>query len=430
MDPLTPVPVSLVAEKSKTLPKITLAINQLKKEIDKERGDRPACPDAVVKCLLQYPEPKAEAVKFRSVLDALDAISGSGECEECLFRALEKDALARFLVSNQRQFVYSIRDVAKAVGTDGLMMALSSLKNDDAARFFIQHPKQFVSTLSEIAKAVATENTHKDWLREMDYPFYRYASQLETFSAGKKLASSLGATSGDAEACLGFAYALDHIGAEKAAVIYKNFGIEYFGRYSNPQLEELYAHVGHKSAKPVLLAVYSKCDPHSSLFSEKDLVPLKKYYDVLIVEAGKESEFYGKLRSISSQYGKINALLICAHASSSEIVLGIPRLVHADETTLDFRDAKKFASVSDCFTTIPTVVLDCCHSGKDCASIGESLSRSWGAHLFAPELSDFVSSYVLDSSGRLSGVSYYSGHLHEFLGGIPAFLGNRPDSSQ
>jgi hypothetical protein len=239
------------------------------------------------------------------------------------------------------------------------------------------------------------------------YEFIELAVRyIDHYPKAQKLASSLGIPKSSVEVCANFAYAISTIGEEKTKLLNRRFGIEYFGRYSKAQLEDM----GNKVAngKPVLLAVFSKDDPPGAFYRVGgQLESLMKYYNVVIVEVNSDTEVYSRIREMSGAYGKIDTMLIAGHGSPEKIMLGKPPSGPArDEDTLDLMDGSKLASVRQYFVDKPTVILESCSTGKDEKSIGALLSRIWGARLFAPTVPSSESKYELEKDGKIKNVTY------------------------
>ncbi|MBN2121921.1 hypothetical protein JW721_02600 [Candidatus Micrarchaeota archaeon] len=235
----------------------------------------------------------------------------------------------------------------------------------------------------------------------------------DKWEEGRDLAFSAGITFEDREVFINFAYAKETIGAQKTRAIYREYGIEYFARYSKKELESLYEHIGEKEDnRPLLLIANNKSDRNGGFYG--DMVtrsPLTgggkhNKYNVIIFEAETEGEFYEKARKFGEKYFGISVLIIGGHGRADSIALGPG---DSEENKLDLSDIEELKKLHGLFAENPRVILDSCSTGANEKAIGAAISSAWGAYLFAPAVPTYVEEFVLNNDGSISGVLYAEG---------------------
>jgi hypothetical protein len=224
------------------------------------------------------------------------------------------------------------------------------------------------------------------------------------WEAGRKLAREAGVKIEDREVFINFAYAKATIGSEAAIAIHKEYGIEYFARYSKEELESLYNHISEwVDERPLLLMAYNKCDGlnvfyDAEEFGVRDELVEKGHYNIIFVEAEDEREFYEKAEKFGEKYNGISSLLVAGHGTEGTIRLGPGE---TEERFLDLSDEEEIARLSPLFAEKPQVILASCATGKGKNSIGAQISRSWGAELHASEVPTVINSFKLDKQGKI-----------------------------
>jgi hypothetical protein len=237
-----------------------------------------------------------------------------------------------------------------------------------------------------------------------------------------------------AEDFLNYGYALEVLGKKKTSALEKKAGIQMFLRYPPWLLDSAYATLQspHCTNKPLLLLVTSSVDWNGALYNS-DWLPkiLSEHYRILIAEAGSVGEFCYRINAISSRYGRISALVLHAHGDPEGILLdtkassfehGMLTYTLFSTKEMTSHAKRRLSKLARCFTDTPTVVLNSCSTGyfhRIENPIGAMLSRVWNARLFAPSAPSSVSALVVDSTGLISDVEFYSAVSQEFVGGIP-----------
>ncbi len=285
-------------------------------------------------------------------------------------------------------------------------------------------------------------NTSMSWMPSEKLP--DFILMLATFYSGaEKLVASLGAEHTDPEVCLNFAYGIATIGSKKTQALYRNFGMEYFMRYTKDTLEALHSNIDPKSStKPLLLVAFNKNDPNSIFYREGSrLFPLTKHYCLVIVEVGSEAAFYDRMHSISKRYGKIGTLIIGGHGAPDRILLGKLGVATVEEfealppikknsleerRMLDLTDLEELKKLRSSFTEKPIVLLVSCSTGKSEAAIGGIISDAWGATLYAPAENFSRTKYLLSPEGRITDVEYNVESTQFLQGKITRSLLDKP----
>lgn len=142
---------------------------------------------------------------------------------------------------------------------------------------------------------------------------------------GMEAAKAAGVKGEDREVFMNFAYALEKVGREKAIALHREFGIEYFARYSKAELEGMYKEVGKEaSLEKVVLVAYAKYDEKMEMYAEKSW---RKYLardgaKVIFFEAGDEEEFYDIAKRMSERYLVIEEMMIAGERIGDSTRLG------------------------------------------------------------------------------------------------------------
>ncbi len=354
----------------------------------------------------------------RLLLDSFKSIKHSSGGDDIRTRdratnAFEELAeIAGLFVRYPNEFVEISKSAARLTGY--VFKAFQDPRPDKGiVRLFLQNPQAVVDAfrkIREYAKEAFPLFAPLESAGKAPTPPYEFIElvvrYIDHYPKAQKLASSLGIPKSSVEVCANFAYGIATIGEEKTKLLNRKFGIEYFGRYSKKQLEDMSNKVAN--SKPVLLAVFSKSDPPGAFYRVGgQLESLMKYYNVVVVEVNSDKEVYARIKEMSGDYGKIDTMLIAGHGSPDRILLGKPPLSPLrDENTLDLTDGPKLAAVKQYFVDKPTVILESCSTGQDEKSIGALLSRVWGADLFAPTVPSSLSTYDLEKNGKIRNVTY------------------------
>jgi hypothetical protein len=235
----------------------------------------------------------------------------------------------------------------------------------------------------------------------------------DKWEEGRDLAFSAGIKFDDREVFMNFAYAKETIGAQKTRAIYREYGIEYFARYSKKELESLYEHIGEKEDnRPLLLIGNNKSDYNGGFYADMETRTLltergkHNKYNVIIFEAETEEEFYEKATKFGEKYFGISVLIIGGHGSANSITLGPG---DSEENQLDLSDIKELKKLHGLFAENPIIILDSCSTGANEKAIGAHISEVWGAYLFAPAVPTYVDEFVLNNDGSIMDVLYAKG---------------------
>lgn len=257
---------------------------------------------------------------------------------------------------------------------------------DSAIMLLEQDPLEFAATYG-----IATLSAYKGSWKE-----------------GRALARASGVRIEDREVFLNFAYAKNVIGEGKTRAIHEKFGIEYFRRYSEEELENLYNHtVENADHRPLLLIAYNKYDDNGVFYKGIDArAPLIKEgkYNVIIFEAESEYEFYEMAGKFAEEYFGISALSISGHGQAGSIQLGPGG---GEENFLDLLDAGALGKLHGLFAEGAIVILDSCLTGADEKAIGALNSRVWGTMLVAPKVPSTLKEFIRDEEdGMITDARY------------------------
>lgn len=196
-------------------------------------------------------------------------------------------------------------------------------------------------------------------------------------------------------------YAIDEIGEDNTARLYRSCGIENFYRYSDDMLKTALRNLdpANDRDKPLLLVAFNKNDWNGAFYIEgRRLDALRKHYRIIIRETDNEDGFYNAVRGASRTHGRIDTLIIGGHGSPDSIRMG-----DSDEKgLLDLTDEAELATLRDAFVPKPTVALVSCSTGINDKAIGAAMSRIWNARLFAPKEPSRTTTYGFDSSDNLT----------------------------
>lgn len=308
-----------------------------------------------------------------------------------LYSLLCREAVSAFIAEDIRRAV----KLADAMAYTSIVRELDSLadiKKDELSRLLgmLEHPVKLS--------------------RELGIP--TLAAYKNKWGEGKKLAREAGISIEDKEVFINFAYAESTIGKKKTLALHREFGIEYFARYTKNELENLYEHAGEREdARPLLLVAYPKSDGTKVFYGRHELrgqLLEKGHYNVIFFEAETEQEFYAQARKFGEKYFGISALMIGAHGTSDSMELG-PR--EGDERYLDFTDEKEMGQLRGLFAENPLVILDSCSTGANGKGIAAIISRLWGADLFAARQVTALKEIVLDGEGRIQGAVFFEGNI-------------------
>lgn len=229
----------------------------------------------------------------------------------------------------------------------------------------------------------------------------------ERWMEGWKLAREAGVGIEDREVFMNFAYGADLIGKGKVIALYREFGIEYFARYSKKELEGTYSLVGNsgRTGKPVLVIGNNKLDWNGAFYGDakrREGFIKKGYYDAFIFEAETEREFYAMLFKIRKMGGRISTGILGGHGEEGQITLG----PGGEEATLDLTDYRELERLKEVFVENPVIVLNSCSTGKDEDAMGALMSRTWNATLSAPRVPAAIWRYIVSKPGEVLGATY------------------------
>ncbi len=237
----------------------------------------------------------------------------------------------------------------------------------------------------------------------------------EDYERASALMASLGITRDDASSRLNFAYAIAAIGPGRTAALYRSLGIEYFMRYSQRMLEMTYDTLEQaRSDRPLLVVAFNKNDYNGAFYREGLLLdPLLRGYRPIVFETDSEGGIYSRLGELAGRYGRISTLVIGGHGEAGAIQLG-----DTSETgRIDLSDYDELVALRDFFASRPLIILVSCSTGESERSIGASISRALGAVVYAPAIPSSATTYNLDRSGYITGVTY-NVETRSFIDGI------------
>ncbi|MBN2121919.1 hypothetical protein JW721_02590 [Candidatus Micrarchaeota archaeon] len=237
------------------------------------------------------------------------------------------------------------------------------------------------------------------------------------WKAGRELAREAGVGIEDREVFINFAYAQDKIGREKTIAIHREFGIEYFARYSKEELESLYGQIGENGDdRPLLLVAYNKFDDIQAFYggakAREGLAGNGSYYNTIFIEAETEEQFYRKAKELGERYFGISALILGGHGTARDIRMGPGE---SEDNFIDLSDEKEMRALNGLFVGEPLIILESCLTAK---GIGPKISQLWGAELFAPSSHTYLEKLERDEQGKILNVVYKSGGTR-FLRGEP-----------
>jgi hypothetical protein len=229
---------------------------------------------------------------------------------------------------------------------------------------------------------------------------------VNSFDKGKSLAKELKADSSDPFVNLSFAYALETIGKARTIALFDRAGIEYFVRYTPATLVRVYKNINSikSQKKPLMLALFAKHDNNGAFIREgRELEKLTRYYHLIINEVESSNGFHLSIRRTPGQLHRPATYIIAGHGSPTDIRLG--RRIVAGYTLATY-NLDLIRRLKGSIGSLPTVILVSCSTGQNEYSIGNLISKTWDARLFAPVFPSSKTSYNLDKNGKITSVSY------------------------
>lgn len=298
-------------------------------------------------------------------------------------------------------------EVGESSARDTLTVALLSLK----PRMFNE---EYFGEMLDFAKAASKEKASEEWMsswrilgRLCESDPVLMEKTVKNFGKAGKLARELGLGS-EFETVVNLAYGMALLGEKKMLTLNKECGITHFMRYSKKTMDEVAKNLGKPKegeAKPVLLVIAGKADPKHELYErEGELEGLTRGYRLVVVEAGNENEFYGKMGKVAEEQGKIETLLVWATGKWDRIMLGDG----GEEASIGRGDREELGKLRDCFvrSEIPKAIIDVDNSGEWALNIASLLSREWQVVASAPSGEKTRTQYYFDLDGRIFQVNF------------------------
>jgi hypothetical protein len=322
--------------------------------------------------------------------------------------------MSRICGRRKRQFfsLLSNKDIADALHND----SGEALKLAEASCYsnILHHLGEYAEKGDTGSIAITILALESPFTLEGPYGMGPLPDYKDKWEEGRQLARAAGVAIDDREVFINFAYAKDKIGAEKTKALYKEYGIEYFARYSKKELENLYGHIGENADhRPLLLVAHNKYDFNGAFYhpSRKDRIrkPLiyGGHYNVIFFEAGSEYEFYELAKKFAGKYFGISAFMIGGHGNEGKIRLG-PEI--GEEAFLDLNDKSEMKLLENLFAEDALVILDSCSTGANEEAIGALISLLWGASLIAPKLPANIKIFLRSQDGAIEDARYDAEH--------------------
>ncbi len=147
------------------LPRIQLTFEQVKKEIDENRGSRPECPDAVIKAIIRSDDPHSKIREMKTALDSIAKAAGTGAWGA--FNSLSNDKLASLFIQDPQKLITAYGEIAKAAGT-GAGSAFNSLSNDEIAECFLDYCNKKITFNQFMTTILSSDNVAIELGRPLD----------------------------------------------------------------------------------------------------------------------------------------------------------------------------------------------------------------------------------------------------------------------
>jgi hypothetical protein len=209
----------------------------------------------------------------------------------------------------------------------------------------------------------------------------------------------------DASTRLNFAYAIAAIGEQRTAELHNRLGIDYFMRYSQRMLNEVYDTLqsDYTAGRPLIVIAFNKNDWNGAFYREGQLLdPLLRGYRPILFETDSEGGYYTRIKEIAGRYGLIGTMVVGGHGEAGAIQLGDV----SEQGRIDLSDHDELVALRGFFAPRPLIVLISCSTGESEKAIGGEISRDLGARVFAPVIPSSGTTYNLDRNGYISGVTY------------------------
>jgi len=192
-----------------------------------------------------------------------------------------------------------------------------------------------------------------------------------------------------------FSQATTEIGAPLIEKLYREFGIEYFGRYTGIGLSaanqaSLLRVIAANSLlendpKPVLLVATNQYD-HNGAFGYMGLYKYEDFqndFKILAVEGRSDKKLIQRILHVGTAHGKIKFLVLGGHGNPTRITLGKGPGAHR---AIDTRDKKLLRRIRPVLADNAKIILNSCKTGAWAnRGIGHCISKNCGAETFAPQ---------------------------------------------
>lgn len=233
------------------------------------------------------------------------------------------------------------------------------------------------------------------------------------YQRGRALAQRLIPGCRDPTIFLNFAYGIDTVGEQVVTGLYQNFGMRYFGRYSEEMLEQQHESIGGAERPPVLV-IFPHSDYNGAFYAEaRQFDRLLGTHNVIVYERADEQGFYQAVRDFRRRYGATGTIIIGGHGTPTTITLG-----ESNELgQLDLSDEAELRELGSVLRPGGTVILDSCSTGASADSIGALISEVLRARLYAPQTPGNLSQLHVARDGRVSAT--YTVSRREYSAGSP-----------
>ncbi len=331
------------------IPKITITFKEVKKEVDEDKGDRPACPDEVIRQIIKSVNPKEKIEKVRWALDEIQSSvifeDSRAKSQNFFFSTLRNAKVARAFVENPEAVTELFFDISSICGEASRSVALAISR---------KFPEQFASDPKAFVEKLCTVNEK---------------------------------------------FGIRYFGRFKPEIL------DY--------LYDMARSPNHRAGKPLAVVILPCDDinekgSHSDAFDNIPLEDLLKAYRLVVCEVGDETEALERIKEFSGTYGKSSLLFLGGHGDRDSM-----RFQSSNKagilSILDFEAYGGHRGLEKYLTRDAKVILNACNTGSgrqgsERQNLMSMMGKLTNREVLAPPGSPSYFQFVLDRKGFVEDV--------------------------
>jgi len=340
-------------------------------------------------------------------------------------RAKILDSISNFIIHSpsnpairQRFYDWLEKCVSPPYSTDQTVTSISYLGS--MMKIIPTMPSEFYDMLfSSSSVGTASLNIAAFFQRNPDFLLKMHDMTPQRLEDAKNLATRLFQSKNidakylDASVVLSFAYAISAIGNTNVETLFNKCGIVKFGRYSiedlNTTLHNLNTNA-RSDSRPVFISFKAYGDHNGALaFREAHLSDLNRFYRVIHVEAGIDTDLYSTLEGIARNNGNFGGIAFNAHANPNGMELQ-SYVTDADpRKIIDANDAKPegfVPKIAKLLLPNAAVIMKGCESGAGPAPFSKPLSAALNTRVWSIAQISYGGDYILAPSGEFGSYDF------------------------